>query len=101
MKLNSTTAYGFEIKCMAGYGPSAWNVGSAPVTISLRERRNGKSAVRFQREARTGNGEPHVAVTVTDSVARRCVRTESRAWGIALDLVVGFVLVAFPLMMGL
>ncbi len=98
MKLNSTTVNGFGIKGMAAFGPCAWNVGSAPVSLPSRDRRAGKNAVRLQRVARTGKAGWPVAIPV--SVARRCAGTETRAW-VALDLAVSLLLVACPLMMGL
>ncbi len=96
MKLNSTTNTGFGIKGMAGYGAGAWNIGSAPISISSRERRNAKPAVRLQRETRTGNAARPVAA----SIARHRAGTEPQTW-IALDLAVGLLLIACPLMMGL
>jgi hypothetical protein len=96
MKLNSTTANGFGIKSIAGYGPSAWKIGSAPVTIPSRACRNRKATARSQREARSGNAGQSVAVSAL--VTRRYAGTESRVWGV-LDLAVGFLLIVCPIMM--
>ena len=97
MKLNSTTITGFGIKGMAGYGPSAWNIGSAPITISSRGFRSGNTSVRSQREARTVSTKLPTAIPT--SVARRYAVTEPRVW-MALDLAVGLLLIGCPLMMG-
>ena len=97
MKLNSTMINGFGIKGMAGYGPSAWHIGSDPITISSRGYRNGKTPARSQREARTVNTQLPTEVPVL--VARRYAGTEPRVW-MALDLAVGLLLIGCPLMMG-
>jgi hypothetical protein len=52
MRINSTTISGFGMKSCAGFGASAWNVGSAPVKIVVRSSRNNKSNTRSAQEVR-------------------------------------------------
>ena len=52
MRINSTTVSGFGMKSCAGFGASAWNVGSAPVKIVLRTSRTKKSLPRSGQEVR-------------------------------------------------
>lgn len=93
MRINSTTVSGFGMKSMAGYGATAWNVGSAPIKIVLRASRNKKSLTRSERIVRSEKS------TVQASVARRYVSKEPRLWS-ALDLALGAILIVCPLMMG-
>ena len=91
MKINSTTANGFVIKRMAGYGAIAWNVGSAPIKMVSRASRNKKSLTRSERIVRSETS------TVLASVARHYESKEARVWS-ALDLALVAIFIVFPLL---
>lgn len=52
MKLIKKIRRDFDMTGMAGFGPTAWNNGSAPLEIPAQERRRGSRTVKVDHEER-------------------------------------------------